>query len=160
MTSASFIYARVLPKTTPVLRQSLKLIPPPLLHQSLGLGLNQAFKGPLQQGDLDFMRGRRIRIQVPDLDLVFALTLKDNRLQSIGNSTDTELTFRAELADLFQIATGRADPDTLFFRRRLLVSGDTELGLQIKNFLAGLEPGAVIPHPLHRLLKLITRRTE
>jgi O2-independent ubiquinone biosynthesis accessory factor UbiT len=31
------------------------------------------------------------------------------------------------------------DPDTLFFQRRLIIEGDTELGLGTKNFLEGLD---------------------
>lgn len=31
------------------------------------------------------------------------------------------------------------DPDTLFFNRRLLIEGDTDLGLRVKNMLDGVE---------------------
>jgi predicted lipid carrier protein YhbT len=33
----------------------------------------------------------------------------------------------------------KEDPDTLFFSRRLLMEGDTELGLLVKNTLDALE---------------------
>jgi predicted lipid carrier protein YhbT len=33
------------------------------------------------------------------------------------------------------LATRRVDPDTLFFERRLLIEGDTETGLRLKNVL-------------------------
>jgi predicted lipid carrier protein YhbT len=38
------------------------------------------------------------------------------------------------------LATRKEDADTLFFHRQLKTSGNTELGLHIKNFLDGLEP--------------------
>ena len=37
------------------------------------------------------------------------------------------------------LATRHADPDTLFFQRRLRVEGDTELGLAIKNTMDGMD---------------------
>ena len=37
------------------------------------------------------------------------------------------------------LATRKEDPDTLFFNRRLLVEGDTELGLVAKNTLDSIE---------------------
>jgi len=37
------------------------------------------------------------------------------------------------------IATRRQDPDTLFFQRRLIVEGDTELGLYVKNLMDSIE---------------------
>lgn len=32
-----------------------------------------------------------------------------------------------------KLAAQRVDPDTLFFQRELLIEGDTELGLELKN---------------------------
>ncbi len=44
--------------------------------------------------------------------------------------------------DFYLLATRQEDPDALFFSRRLLVEGDTELGLIAKNTLDGLNlPG-------------------
>jgi predicted lipid carrier protein YhbT len=40
------------------------------------------------------------------------------------------------------LAARREDADTLFFQRRLRMSGDTELGLYLKNFLDAFEPPA------------------
>jgi predicted lipid carrier protein YhbT len=41
----------------------------------------------------------------------------------------------AKLADLFRLIRAETDADTLFFQRRLRISGDTELGLIVKNWL-------------------------
>lgn len=38
-----------------------------------------------------------------------------------------------------QLAQRQVDPDTLFFSRRLVMEGDTELGLIVKNALDALE---------------------
>ena len=48
-------------------------------------------------------------------------------------------------------ASRQEDPDTLFFRRRLMIEGDTDLGLGIKNLLDSLDPDGWPP----RLWQLI-----
>jgi predicted lipid carrier protein YhbT len=40
------------------------------------------------------------------------------------------------------MARREEDPDTLFFCRRLILEGDTELGLLFKNTLDGLDASA------------------
>ncbi len=37
------------------------------------------------------------------------------------------------------IAAHKPDPDTLFFQRRLVIEGDTELGLYVKNLMDAIE---------------------
>jgi predicted lipid carrier protein YhbT len=41
--------------------------------------------------------------------------------------------------DFLVLAGRQEDPDTLVFQRRLVMQGDTELGLQVKNLLDGLD---------------------
>jgi predicted lipid carrier protein YhbT len=43
------------------------------------------------------------------------------------------------LYDLGRLAARKEDPDTLFFSRRLVMEGDTELGLLIKNTLDAID---------------------
>ena len=50
-----------------------------------------------------------------------------------------DVSFIGNANDLIMIATRRQDPDTLFFQRRLIVEGDTELGLYVKNLMDSIE---------------------
>ena len=50
-----------------------------------------------------------------------------------------DLTIAASAHDFLLLAKRREDPDTLFFCRRLLMEGDTELGLLIKNALDAID---------------------
>lgn len=70
---------------------------------------------------------------------------------SSGGQPDA--TISADARDFLALALRREDPDTLFFARRLLVEGDTEVGLLVKNtldtvdlrdFLRPVAPGAVL----------------
>ena len=45
------------------------------------------------------------------------------------------LRFKAVAWDYAALAAREADPDTLFFNRRLVVEGETELALWVKNTL-------------------------
>jgi predicted lipid carrier protein YhbT len=49
------------------------------------------------------------------------------------------LRFRASARDFALIAAREEDADTLFFNRRLVVEGDTETALLVKNTLDGIE---------------------
>jgi len=46
-----------------------------------------------------------------------------------------DATLRGELSVFIALAQQQQDPDTLFFRRQLSITGDTELALHLKNLL-------------------------
>ena len=50
------------------------------------------------------------------------------------------LTIRARSAALWRLASGADDADRLFFDRQLVMSGDTEFGLIVKNTLDAVGP--------------------
>ncbi|MCP9761279.1 Sterol-binding domain protein, partial [Aquitalea sp. S1-19] len=50
-----------------------------------------------------------------------------------------DLRFAANLADLARMMLREEDPDTLFFNRKLVIEGDTELGLIVKNLLDSVD---------------------
>jgi predicted lipid carrier protein YhbT len=49
------------------------------------------------------------------------------------------LAFAAHLSAYLQLLARQEDPDTLFFNRELEITGDTELGLMVKNMLDAVE---------------------
>ena len=50
-----------------------------------------------------------------------------------------DLSITGTLHAFLRLAARYEDTDTLFFQRRLLMEGSTELGLEVKNFLDGLD---------------------
>lgn len=98
----------------------------------------------IDDGTLSPLIGKRVLILVEDLGLRFSFTLQKNRFVPITIATDPHLTIRATLSDFYLLATRQEDPDTLFFNRRLVIEGDTELGLIAKNAMDSLE----LPKPL------------
>ena len=54
---------------------------------------------------------------------------------TVCGEVPADVTLTASLADYWLIARRQEDPDTLFFQRRLSITGDTELGLTLKNLM-------------------------
>ena len=106
----------------------------------LQLALNQFFRPELKAGELDFLSGKTLVVQVADIGLQFAISLNGSRLAAQLASAQQDLLLKAELTDFVAMISNTADPDTLFFRRRLQMLGDTELGLYCKNLLDSIGP--------------------
>jgi predicted lipid carrier protein YhbT len=97
------------------------------------------------------LRGRRYAIRVKDIGLGLRFTVTQRGFAPDSGVPD--LTITATARDFLLLLSRREDPDTLFFSRRLVSEGDTELGLIVKNLLDALDPEAVLhqlPAPLAR----------
>lgn len=104
--------------------------------------LNLALRHPLARQDFLPLYGKRIAIRVSDAGLQFCFTVGDEGFRAIMKTEQPDLAITANAHDFYLLASRQEDPDALFFSRRLLVEGDTELGLIAKNTLDGLNlPG-------------------
>ncbi len=129
-----------LPKIPGLLTLPLRFVPPVIHNTALVTVLNRIFTDALQEGELDFLRRRVLLIRVQDAQLGFCLTLIGDRLVACNHRRTYDLVIEGTAYDFLLLATRREDSDTLFFNRRLRLSGDTQLGLYLKNFLDALEP--------------------
>lgn len=82
------------------------------------------------------LRGKVLRLEVRGLPFAPQLTLDAFGLRPAFGKAD--VTIRAEARDYLALALRREDPDTLFFTRRIVIEGDTALGLEIRNALDAL----------------------
>lgn len=116
--------------------------------------LNRVFATPLRGGEFGFLHHRVVAIRVQDLDIEYRICL-DGRTFLPGPRTRTnDLTISGSLHDFMALATRQEDPDTLFFQRRLLLEGDIELGLELKNLLDATDPETLgVPMTLQYLLQ-------
>jgi len=80
------------------------------------------------------LRGKVLRLELAGLRLGPQLTLWGPGLMP-APFLRADVTVRANLSDYLALALRLEDPDTLFFSRRLVIEGDTELGLALKNAL-------------------------
>jgi predicted lipid carrier protein YhbT len=127
----------------------LRALPPTLQQRLLERAMARVLAAPIADGALDFMRGRRLGIDVTDLDLHWVIELRDGQLTASG--TAPEASVRGSATDLLLLASRLEDADTLFFQRRLVLTGDTELGLTARNVLERL-PWESVPLGLRIVL--------
>lgn len=111
----------------------LRAVPPSLRKPVIERAMAQALAQPLAEGAIEFMEGRRLGIEVSDLGIGWVVELQGTRLVVVD--APAEATVRGTATDLLLLAGRREDADTLFFQRRLVLTGDTELGLTARNVL-------------------------
>ncbi|HFT5992247.1 TPA: SCP2 domain-containing protein [Klebsiella pneumoniae] len=116
----------------------VKLAPFALKSQVLEQVLSWQFRQALAEGELEFLEGRWLSIHVRDIGLLWYTSVVDGRLV-VSQQADADVSFSADASDLLMIAARKQDPDTLFFQRRLVIEGDTELGLYVKNLMDAIE---------------------
>ncbi len=121
-----------------LLRLPISMMPFALKQRVIEQVLHWQFRQALAEGELDFLNGRWLKIEVNDLDLTWFMTVIDDRL-SVKNEGIADVSFIGNANDLVLIAARKEDPDTLFFQRRLTIEGDTELGLQVKNLMDAID---------------------
>lgn len=111
----------------------------------------QLFAQPLKEGEFDVLQGRWLRLEVTDLGLAWCLT-RDLRGLRLAKQAPVDVCIKGNWREFLLLASRQEDPDTLFFRRRLVIEGDTDLGLAVKNLMDSLDPDQLPP----RLWQLLT----
>ncbi|WP_417702386.1 ubiquinone anaerobic biosynthesis accessory factor UbiT [Pseudomonas sp.] len=102
------------------------------------------FAAPLAEGAFDLLHNRWLRLEIIDLGLTWCLSYEDTQLR-VTRRHAVDVCIRGQWRDFLLLASRQEDPDTLFFRRRLVIEGDTDLGLGVKNLLDGLDPDQLPP---------------
>jgi predicted lipid carrier protein YhbT len=135
----------------PLLASAVARLPAQPPSRVFSLLANRVLWPALQELDCQPLIGRRYAIRVKDLGLNFRFIVTARGFAADNGAP--ELTISASARDFLLLMSRREDPDTLFFSRRLVSEGDTELGLVVKNLLDALDPAAVLrrlPAPLAR----------
>ena len=128
----------------------VKLTPFTLKRQVLEQVLSWQLRQALADGELEFLDGRWLSINVRDIGLRWYTSVENDKL-IVSQDADADVSFSADASDLLMIAARKQDPDTLFFQRRLVIEGDTELGLHVKNLMDAIELEQM-PKPLRVML--------
>lgn len=121
------------------------------------MSLNQVFKSALSEEELGFLVDNWLQLSITDINFCCYITVIENPstpshikvLSFLPNDTpQPNVEFSADTHSLVLLAAKQVDPDTLFFQRKLLVIGETELGLAIKNFLDDFDIRENLPQPI------------
>lgn len=138
-----------------LVRGVLQVVPRPLSTHVVTTAVNHLLRGQSIATRLGELSGRRFRLHVDDVpvELTFEITAGGLR----PSTAEPHVTMRGSSADFVALALRREDPDTLFFQRHLVVEGETETGLHLKNLLDGWEydlqahVDSTLPRPLASL---------
>jgi O2-independent ubiquinone biosynthesis accessory factor UbiT len=118
----------------------LQLLPEAPPAHLLALALNAGIRiGLVSRSDLEQLQGKTVSLEATDLGTRVRVAYDGNRFRSYSGSAPADLTIRSTASGFLALALRREDPDTLFFTRRLVMTGDTDLGLVVKNLLDAID---------------------
>jgi predicted lipid carrier protein YhbT len=125
-----------LPAPLARLGSKLPQLPPTL---ALVTGLNLTLGRLIPRAPLEPLIGKRFTIRVLDAGMTLRFAYGERGFRPLFDATSPDLTISARSRDFIALLMREEDPDTLFFNRRLLMEGDTDLGLLVKNTLDGID---------------------
>lgn len=121
---------------------SLPLRATPLWLEAIGVGVfisRIVEKHPRFKERLKDIDGKVFRFEASDVAKGFYILIKDRDIKVMPHFAGSpDVTMRGEAATLIDVLTGKEDPDTVFFSRRLEITGDTATAIHLKNMLAAL----------------------
>ncbi|MGV8934290.1 MAG: ubiquinone anaerobic biosynthesis accessory factor UbiT [Gallionellaceae bacterium] len=126
----------ILPEPLAILFSTLPQYPHSIV---LARALNLTMADMLHSEALQPLHGKLLCLHVSDAQISLHFTLGKRGVIPVRAGKTPDLTIHAKTYDFIALAIRKEDPDTLFFSRRLLMEGDTELGLLLKNTLDALE---------------------
>lgn len=103
------------------------------------------FGGHLMNGQeitsrLDFMEGKRLKLTIKDTGNCWQFIIRGNRLvDDMKSKVISDVHIQGNLKTFLLLATGKEDPDSMFFSRDLSLEGNTEDGLYIKNLIDAMD---------------------
>jgi len=122
--------------------RSLPTQPPSLLA---ALALDRLLLPRLDETQKALLSQRAVEVEIVELGLRVRLVLGARGFTPAASSDAPVLTIRARADALWRLLRGQDDADRLFFDRALVMEGDTEFGLVLKNTLDAIGP--LVPRP-------------
>ncbi len=94
----------------------------------------------LPEDSLQLLDGKEFLVRVSDTGGEARFAYRGGVFRPVFSARgEADLVFVANLSAYLQLIARQEDPDTLFFNRELEITGDTELGLVVKNMLDAIE---------------------
>ena len=114
---------------------------------------------PRLPGDVqEMILGKQLRLTISDARLDFNFVWTKGCFVAGWGNVEPDMIISASAYDFYQLSRREEDPDTLFFSRRLVMAGDTELGLVLKNTIDAMDLNVfelVKSVPVRKFLELI-----
>lgn len=117
--------------------ERLPIAPPSLLAARV---LDRVLLPRLPDDARQALTGHCVELVVTDFGLRVRLRITPDGFASAGEGGEAALRIAATGASYLRLLRGEDDPDRMFFERTLVMEGDTELGLVLKNTLDAIGP--------------------
>ena len=137
-----------LPAPPAALRRLIERLPIEPPSFVLAQVLNRVLLPRLDADARAALAGRCVEVQVSDFGVRMRLHLGARGFALAPRGADIALRVRATANAFWRMAGGEEDADTLFFERALVMEGDTEFGLLVKNTLDAVGP--LVPASLRK----------
>jgi len=137
-----------LPPPPMVLRRLIERLPLEPPSFVLSLVLNRVLLPRLDVAARDALAGQSVEVYVSDFGVRCRLVLDAHGFAPARTTSAARLRVAAPAQAFWRLAAGEEDADTLFFERTLVMEGDTEYGLLLKNTLDAIGP--LVPEFLRR----------
>lgn len=134
--SLSALHAMVVGRLRRLVRV-LPITPPSLVVAQV---LNSVLLPRIPDDARQWLSNRSVEIQVIDVGLRVRLQLRDSGFKAAPTDSVTALRILAPAASYLRLMRGNEDADRLFFERCLVMEGDTEMGVALKNMLDAIGP--------------------
>lgn len=137
---SSELKKRVKETALQALKLPLRLLP--LWIEAIGMGVvmgvivdgNKKFRERLKE-----VNDKLFLFEATDLNKKFFLHIKDSDIKIAPHlAKKPDVIMKGETKTFFGLLLGKEDPDTVFFSRRLEISGDTAAAIHFKNILNSL----------------------
>src|SRR5699024_878835 len=102
-----------------VMALPLRLCPPPVQRRLLERALNHLLAELVSDGEFDYLAGRRLAVEVEDMDLRWVVTAGERRMETVPGRESADASIRGRALEFLLLIARLEDPDTLFFQRRL-----------------------------------------
>jgi predicted lipid carrier protein YhbT len=107
---------------------------------ALSLALNRFLLPKLPADARAALSDRAVEVAVTDLGLALRMQLTSAGFKPAPPAMPVALRIAAAAPSYWRLLSGRDDADRLFFERALVMEGDTEMGLVLKNTLDAIGP--------------------
>ncbi len=129
-----------LPKFPAALRSVIRRLPVAPPSYLLAVALNRLLLPRLDDSTRAELGGRAVELEVSDVGLRCLMVLDAKGFRAAPAAAPVALRISAAAAIFWRLLQGTDDPDTMFFDRSLVMEGDTEFGLLLKNTLDAIGP--------------------
>lgn len=122
------------------MRPLVKRLPTQPPAFAVSLALNRWLLPKLPADARAALSGRSVEVSITDIGLDLRLQLGPRGFAPAPSTMPVALRIAAAGPSFYRLLSGRDDADRLFFERALVMEGDTEMGLVLKNTLDAIGP--------------------